>query len=312
MCYGCSDGPDSADTRCVPQLQFSGKVVDIPVVVQRLRRWFSTFFCIQQLLVRCCVLLRSDYCLCFRILRNAWFAVDTWDASILVVDDTIGVLLVNVRSYVYACHAVFPSLLLSSGPGCSASWSGWTRRTVIQRDRGRARRRQRQLQVCCWFCWVDAVRAVLFFDCRQARWHICIMVGMDQTMLVFMPFTLCSLCLSAPRSSSTTEACTWLVFSGDAAVCAVFPEIVVKPAMPGIMVFAASRKWPRSSSTTAVAWCVLVVDAPFVVQRQVPGLVQTVLNTVWRWSTSPCSCSVRAQLSVLTAEVPQVRSSTRS
>ena len=88
---------------------------------------------------------------------------------------------------------------------------------------------------------------------------------------------------------------------------AVLPSFVGRRAMPGIRVFAVSRKWLRSSSRY-----VLVVDAHVVVQRQVPGLVRTVLNTVWRWSTLLCPRSVRAQLSVLTAEVLQLSSSTRS
>ena len=40
---------------------------------------------------------------------------------------------VMMTSDLGACHAVAPSLLLSSGPRCLASWSVWTRRTIILR-----------------------------------------------------------------------------------------------------------------------------------------------------------------------------------
>ena len=40
---------------------------------------------------------------------------------------------------------------------------------------------------------------------------------------------------------------------------AVFVLLVGRPAVPGIMVFVVSRKWPRSSSTTAVVCSMLVL-----------------------------------------------------
>ena len=255
-----------------PQLQFIGKVVDIPVAEQRLRRWFSTFPCIQQSLVRCCALLRSEYlrahpcgldyefALCF--LGFFWRGLQE-NAAVFYVGSTVDTrACVSLQSLYRISHIFYVkvvacawlvllvtiqfalcSLLLSSGPRCSASWWGWTRRTVIQRDRGRARRRQRQSQVYCWFFWVDALRAV-FFVCRQAR--------------------------DARHHF-----------------------------------FAVSRKWPRSTSTTAVAWYVLVMDAPVVVLRQVPGLGLEVVDGAM--SMQRQGSAVR-----LTAEVPQLRSSTRS
>ena len=57
------------------------------------------------------------------------------------------------------------SLWLMTGPRCPVPWPAWTRRTVTQRDSGRARCRLRQRHVSGWFFCLGAPRAV--FPSRQ-------------------------------------------------------------------------------------------------------------------------------------------------
>ena len=52
------------------------------------------------------------------------------------------------------------SLVLSTGPRCSASWPVWTRRTVRIFFCGRVRRRQQQWHARCWFFWLNVSHVV--------------------------------------------------------------------------------------------------------------------------------------------------------
>ena len=88
---------------------------------------------------------------------------------------------------------------------------------------GRARRRQRQWHVHGLFCWFDALRDV-FFDCRQA-----LVVGLHRGRYGPVRLLVCFL-RCCPAQDARHHG--WYGSEGQ------FPASL----------------WPRSSSTTAVAW----------------------------------------------------------
>ena len=184
------------------------------------------------------------------------------------------------------------SLVLSTGPRCSASWPVWTRRTVRFFFCGRVRRQQQQWRARGWFCWLNVSHAVFPSLSAGLLVRVFIVPAMSVAYLAILSPVASrdttGIVMGQARLVSTTSvACARLVLlvfmlasimvAGE--VAALVIDIVSGTFMAGFdgddasaAFFVCGRpmisaswavwRWPRSSSTSAVACSCCLAGSP--------------------------------------------------